>query len=364
MTDSSIDQKDVHQKSRSIKRGRGAISNRAGRFDILVTEEVEDGWNSLNKFPNTLATTFQTDISRTVISSNQSPDLAFDFSINPYRGCEHGCIYCYARPTHAFLGLSPGQDFESRIFVKRAAPSILRQQLKNQKYRCKVIALGTNTDPYQPIERKLRITRKLLNVLSEFSQPTTIITKSDLILRDIDILKPMAKLNRVKVTFSFTTLNKQLARTLEPRATTPLKRLNAIRMLSDAGIPIGINFAPVIPAINDHELEQILDQGVVAGCTEANYILLRLPGDVSTLFKEWLQLHFPLKYSRVLNQLKEMHHGKDYNSSFWTRQTGSGTLAELLKSRFVVAKNKLGLKKAPLNLSPMPPPPEKQLNLL
>ena len=368
MQNDNIKHKITCRQSICIKRGRGAISNRAGRFESLVTEEVDDGWNNLDMFPKKLTTSFQIDNSRTVISNNQSPDLAFDISINPYRGCEHGCIYCYARPTHSYLGLSPGQDFESQIFVKRAASSILKQQLIHPNYKCKVLALGTNTDPYQPIERKLKITRDLLTVLSEFKHPITIITKSDLIIRDIDILKPMAKLNLVKVTFSFTTLNMQLARTLEPRATMPLRRLNAIKELSDAGIPICVNFAPVIPAINDHELETILAKCVAAGSTEANYILLRLPGEVSDLFKEWLQLYFPQRYSRVLNRLQEMHLGKDYNSSFRSRQTGSGPQARLLKRRFLIAKKKLGIESNPvalnLNLFRVPFPRDAQLNLL
>ena len=368
MHKNNIRHKVDYQQSRSKKRGRGAISNRAGRFESLITEDVDDGWNSLEKVPNKLVTSFQTDHSRTVISSNGSPDLTFDRSVNPYRGCEHGCIYCYARSTHSFMGLSPGQDFESQIFIKREAPSILKQQLKHQKYRCKVLALGTNTDPYQPIERKLKITRQLLGVLSEFRHPTTIITKSDLIIRDIDILKSMAKLNIVKVTFSFTTLSKQLARILEPRATTPLKRLDAIKILSHAGIPTGVNFAPVIPALNDHELEKILYQCVAAGSIEANYILLRLPGEISDLFKEWLQLYFPRQYTRVLNRLSDMHLGKDYNSSFWLRQTGSGPEAELFKRRFVLAKKRLGIKSTStdldLNLFRIPPSADGQLNLL
>ncbi len=351
MQDINIRHKAVYQQSRSTKRGRGAISNRTGKFETLVTEEFDDGWNSLDEFENNITTSIQTDNSKTVISKNRSPDLSFDRSINPYRGCEHGCVYCYARPTHSFLGLSPGQDFESRIFVKGEASSILKQQLKHPKYRCKVLALGTNTDPYQPIERKLNVTRQLLKVLLDFKHPTTIITKSDLITRDIDILKPMAKLNIVKVTFSFTTLSKQLARILEPRATTPIKRLKAINALSDAGIPTGINFAPVIPAINDHELEKILEQCVTAGSTEANYILLRLPGEVSKLFKEWLQLYFPQRYSRVLSRLREMHLGRDYNSSFWMRQTGSGPEAELLRKRFALAKKKLDINSTPMKLN-------------
>lgn len=344
---------------RGARKGRGAVSNRAGRYECLGIEACDDGWGSLDKPPDKLRTTIQPDVSRTIITRNESPDLGFDRSINTYRGCEHGCAYCFARPTHAYLGLSPGQDFETKIFAKHLAPAQLRQELARPSYRPRMIALGTNTDPYQPAERQLEITRGILQVLSEFNHPVGIVTKSSLIMRDIDILSDMAERDLVKVVLSVTSLDRHLARRLEPRAATPAKRLDAIRALSTAGIPTGINFAPVIPAINDTELEMVLEAAAEAGASEAAYILLRLPLEIVDLFKEWLLLHAPGRARHVMSHMRDMHAGHHYRSGFGLRQTGSGPSAELLAARFRLAKKKYGLNSpaARLDSSRFCPPP-------
>lgn len=328
---------------RDLRKGRGAASNRTGRFEPLRRVETDDGWGSLERAPAKLRTTVTADTSRTVITRNDSPDLDFDRSINPYRGCEHGCAYCYARPTHAFLGLSPGQDFESRIFAKPEAPALLRQELAKPGYTCRMIAMGTNTDPYQPVEREYRITRQILEVLAAHDHPVGIVTKSATICRDIDILGPMARRGLAKVAISVTTLDRKLANKLEPRASTPERRLGAIRELSAAGIPTGVMVAPLIPALTDTEIESILLAASQAGATEAAYILLRLPLEVRELFEEWLSVHAPNKASRVMTLVRDTRNGKAYDSRFGHRQRGEGAYADLIARRFAAAVKRYGL---------------------
>lgn len=344
---------------REARKGRGAVSNRSGRYERNSEDACDDGWGSLDEPLHKLKTVIEADNSRTIITRNDSPDLGFDRSINAYRGCEHGCAYCYARPTHAFLGLSPGQDFESRIFAKHGVAKQLARELAKPGYKPRMIALGTNTDPYQPAERRLELTRSILAVLSDFNHPVGIVTKSSLVTRDIDILKSLAGRNLVKVVLSVTSLNQELSRHLEPRATTPIKRLKAIQELSAVGIPTGVNFAPVIPALNDSELEAIFTAAAKAGAVEANYILLRLPLEIRNLFEEWLRLHVPYRAHHVLSRLRDMHAGRHYRSGFNLRQTGSGPWAELLDQRYRLAIKKHGMDNPPLRLDssrfcPMP----------
>ena len=353
---------------REARKGRGATSNRAGRYERHAGAACDDGWGNLEEPLDKLQTIVQADHSRTVITRNASPDLGFDRSINAYRGCEHGCAYCYARPTHAFLGLSPGQDFESRIFAKYDAPEQLERELSKPGYKCRMIALGTNTDPYQPTEKRFEITRGILSVLSQYEHPVGIVSKSALITRDLDILTSMAERNLVKVVLSVTTLDRELARRLEPRAATPAKRLDAIRALSEAGVPTGVNFAPVIPALNESELEAIFEAAADAGAVEAAYILLRLPLEIKDLFEEWLQLHTPKRARHVMSRMRDMHAGQHYRSGFGLRQTGSGPSAELLAQRFRLAKKKYRLDGPPLRLDSSrfcpPPKADDQLKLI
>jgi DNA repair photolyase len=290
------------------------------------------------------------DSSRTIITRNKSPDISFDRSINPYKGCEHGCIYCFARPTHAYLGLSPGADFESRIFAKPNAAELLRRELSAPGYVPKVMAMGTNTDPYQPIERDMRITRSILEVLQEFRHPVGIVTKSALILRDLDILAPMAKMGLAKVALSVTTLDHKLARTMEPRATTPRKRFAAIRALHDSGVPVSVMFAPVIPALNDDELEAVLGGAAEAGARSAGYVLLRLPLEIKDLFREWLEANEPDRAKHVMSLIRQMRGGKDYDSQWHTRMKGTGPYAEMIARRFHLAVKRLGLNREHLPL--------------
>jgi DNA repair photolyase len=297
--------------------------------------------------PARLATTVSPERVRSIITRNDSPDVPFDRSINPYRGCEHGCIYCFARPTHAYLGLSPGLDFESRLFSKPDAPRKLAQELARPGYRCEVIALGANTDPYQPVERDERITRRILEVLADYRHPVSIVTKSNLVLRDLDLLAPMAARRLASVFFSVTTLDRELARRMEPRAPTPARRLEAMRSLSAAGVPTGILASPMIPGLNDGELERILAAAAEAGAVTAGYILLRLPGEVATLFSEWLQAHYPDRKKHVLSLVRQTRAGKLYDPRFGERMRGTGAYAELLARRFAVATKKLGLSRRP-----------------
>ncbi len=316
------------------RKGRGSTYSPAPRYVDTEREAFDDGWGSADERPPRLATTVTDERSRSVITHNQSPDLPFNLSINPYRGCEHGCVYCYARPAHAFMDLSPGLDFESRLFSKPDAPDVLRRELGRPDYRCEVISLGANTDAYQPIERRLRITRGILETLAETRHPVTIVSKSALIERDIDLLAPMARARLARVFISVTTLDRELARRMEPRAAAPQRRIETQRRLNDAGIPTGVMFAPVIPALNDHELEAVLEQAALAGCASAGYIVLRLPREVNPLFKEWLAAHYSLKYDRVMNRIRDLRGGNESDTRFGSRMKGQGVFAELLAQRF------------------------------
>ncbi|SNY92463.1 DNA repair photolyase [Cohaesibacter sp. ES.047] len=325
-------------------RGRAATSNQSGRFEPYAKEPEDDGWGSAwaaEDLPP-LRTEVQEEKSRTIITRNDSPDIPFDRSINPYRGCEHGCIYCFARPTHAYMGLSAGLDFETKLFAKPDAAEQLRRELSKPGYRPRPIAIGTNTDPYQPIERQYRLMSDLLDVLDEFGHPVGIVTKSALILRDLDKLKRLNERNLVKVALSVTSLDHKLSRALEPRASSPKRRLEAIRGLADAGIPTSVMIAPVIPALNDSELEAILKAAYEAGAREAGTILLRLPGEVSPLFQDWLVKNYPDRYRHVMNVLRSMRNGKDYDSRSGMRMRGSGPFAEILHKRMDVACRALG----------------------
>jgi DNA repair photolyase len=324
------------------RKGRGAGSNESGRFETEKRVPFDDGWGSSEEAPARLATTLSVDATRTIIARNDSPDIGFDRSINPYRGCEHGCIYCYARPSHAYLGLSPGLDFETRIFYKPNAAALLRDELRKKGYVCRPMTLGSNTDPYQPAERKLGITRSILEVLREFHHPVTIVTKGALIQRDIDILSDMAKEKLAVVTLSVTTLDRDLARIMEPRAATPERRIETIAALSKAGVPTGVLSAPMIPALNDREMEAILARAREAGASVAGYTLLRLPLELKALFKEWLETHEPKKASHVLSLVAQCHGGKIYDSAWSKRMVGGGPYAEMLAARFDRACRKLG----------------------
>jgi DNA repair photolyase len=326
-----------------IRSGRGAVSNPVGRFESKRTELLDDGWGNLDEELPPLATTVQPEPARTIIARNKSPDISFDQSINPYRGCEHGCIYCYARPSHAYLNLSPGLDFETKLFYKTDAANLLERELAAPGYRCSPITLGANTDPYQPIEREYRVTRSVIEVLAKHQHPLSIVTKGAMVERDIDLLAPMAALNLVMVFISVTTLNNQLKRTLEPRTASPAARLRTIRGLTAAGIPVGVLVAPVIPVLTDAELENILEASAAAGARSAGYVLLRLPHELKQLFRDWLEHNEPLKAKHVLTRMQAMRGGRDYDSSFGRRQSGEGEYATLLQQRFRRACAKFGL---------------------
>jgi DNA repair photolyase len=319
------------------------VSNPAGRFESTRTEAVDDGWGSLDEELPPLATTVQPEPARSIISRNDSPDISFDQSINPYRGCEHGCIYCYARPSHAYLNLSPGLDFETRLFYKADAARLLEQELAAPGYRCSPITIGANTDPYQPIEREYGVTRSIIEVLAKYRHPFSIITKSAMIERDIDLLAPLARDNLVYALVSVTTLCAELKRTLEPRTASPAARLRAIRSLSAAGIPVGVMVAPVIPVLTDCEVERILQAAADAGARSAAYVLLRLPYELKDLFREWLEQHEPLKAKHVMSRLHEMRGGRDNDPRFGHRQRGEGEYAVLLSRRFAAACARFGL---------------------
>ena len=331
-----------------VHRGRGALSNETSRYDTDKRIRTTDGWES-EALPDDddalppLRTTLTRDATRTIIARNTSPDVPFDRSINPYRGCEHGCIYCFARPTHAYLGLSPGLDFETRILFKPDAAKLLVGELVSPKYRPDVVAMGTNTDPYQPVERELKITRQILRVLSDFNNPVGIVTKGHLVTRDIDILADMARRNLAEVFLSITTLDKDLARDMEPRASAPHRRLAAIRTLADAGVPVGVMTAPMIPGLNDHEMEAILDAAKAAGATRAGFTVLRLPLEIKDLFQEWLKEHRPDRAERVLSLIRQMRGGALYQSGFGQRMKGEGPIAQLIGARFNAAVKRLGL---------------------
>jgi DNA repair photolyase len=326
-----------------IYKGRGTISNQAGRFEKTHSSAIDDGWGSLDADLAPLHTEVIIDNSRSIINYNDSPDIPFDRSINPYRGCEHGCVYCFARPTHAYLGLSPGLDFESRILIKPDAAQLLKLELAKRSYRCAPIALGTNTDPYQPLERQQRLMRQILEILAETRHPVTIVTKSALVERDIDLLAAMSAQGLVAVYISITTFDRQLARNLEPRAAAPQRRLETVQALTAAGINTGVMLAPMIPGLNDHELENIAKAAKTAGATSAEYILLRLPLEVASLFSAWLYQYYPLKAEHVLNLIKETRSGQLYNADYQQRFRGTGSYADMLYQRFNLISKRLGL---------------------
>jgi DNA repair photolyase len=353
------------------RKGRGAIANPDGRFERRSHARIDDGWGTAAaecEDPPPIATTVTIDATRTIIARNQSPDIPFSQSINPYRGCEHGCIYCYARPTHAYFGLSTGLDFETRLFAKPDAAVLLAAELRKPGYRPSAIALGTNTDPYQPVEREMKITRSVLETLAAFQHPFSIVTKSALVVRDIDIIAPMAARRMAKVFISVTTLDRDLARKLEPRAATPPRRLEAIRALAEAGVPTGVMNAPIIPALTDWEIERILDAAREAGAASAGYTLMRLPFEIKDLFAQWLEEHAPGKAKHVLSLVRQVRDGRLNDPEFGSRMRGTGPYAELIAKRFRLACNRLGFNKHDWSLdftkfSP-PPAPGDQLTLL
>ena len=350
-----------------LMRGRGARNNDKGRFERNDISFFDDGWETLAELPPLTTTIFE-EQPKTIITRNQSPDISFDRSINPYRGCEHGCVYCYARPTHAYMGLSPGLDFESKLFIKPNAAALLREELSAPNYAPRSMALGSNTDPYQPIERTYRITRQILEVLSEFNHPVGIVTKSALVLRDLDILTSMAKRGLVKVAISLTTLDRKLARALEPRASTPAKRLEALCVLSAAGVPTVVMMGPVIPAVNDMEIEAILKSAYTAGVREAGYTMLRLPLEVKDIFKEWLMMEMPDRAPKVMALVKSMRGGKENDATFGRRMTGMGPYAWTIGRRFQMTVERLGINvnrsKLATDLFQRPPQPGEQMVLI
>ncbi|HEU0197867.1 MAG TPA: PA0069 family radical SAM protein [Nevskiaceae bacterium] len=322
---------------------RGAESNHASRFDVCTRRAFDDGWQTLAEPLPPRPTTVTAQHARSIISYNQSPDLGFDRSINPYQGCEHGCIYCFARPTHAYLNLSPGLDFETRLFYKSNAAALLDQELRKPGYRPARLVVGANTDPYQPIERRLGITRAVLRVLAAFHHPLTVVTKGALVERDVDVLAPLAAQSLASVCVSVTTLDAALKRDLEPRAAAPAARLRVIRRLSDAGVPVTVLFSPVIPFVNDAEMERVLSAAADAGARAAGYIFLRLPREVAPLFEEWLKARYPLKAAHVMSRVRQSCGGRDYDAAFGTRMRGQGVFADLLRQRFRVACRRFGL---------------------
>jgi len=329
-------------------KGRGAVTNLQGRYEKDERERIDDGWTQLSEDGETddapaLRTQVFEERAKSILTRNSSPDIPFGVSLNPYRGCEHGCIYCFARPTHSYLGLSPGLDFESRIYAKINAGELLERELDKPSYQPEPIALGVITDAYQPVERNLRITRRVVEILSERGHPFAAITKSSLIERDIDLLAPMAQKGQVMVAVTITTLDAQIARTLEPRAATPSRRLRTIRALSEAGIPVGVSVAPMIPFVTEPDMERVLEACAEAGATSASYIVLRLPWEVAPLFKDWLAAHFPDRAERVMGRVRDMRGGKDYDADFSTRMKGEGLWADMLRQRFHNASKRLGL---------------------
>jgi DNA repair photolyase len=323
-------------------KGRGTLSNPPGRFERQDVEEVHDGWYQEEQ-PDTIATTVEPDRARGVITTNKSPDIPFEQSINPYRGCEHGCVYCYARPSHAYMGLSAGIDFETRLFYKADAGRVLEEELARPGYVCKPITIGANTDPYQPVERQMQVTRAVLEVLARTRHPASIITKSAMILRDLDLLVDMARDGLMSVAISITSLSSETKRVLEPRTASPQARLRALRELTDAGVPAGVMVAPIIPAITDHEMEAILEAAVASGARWAGYTVVRLPYEIKDLFREWLTEHFPDRAAHVMSLIRDMRGGRDYDATFGDRMRGTGPIAELLRNRFKIACRRLGL---------------------
>lgn len=332
----------IKGKKSQVHKGRGATTNPDNRYAKISTEIFDDGWDTVEEPSPSIATVLIEEKSKTIISSNQSPDINFRFSINPYRGCEHGCIYCYARPTHAYWDMSPGLDFETRIITKPEAATLLRKTITKHNYKCESVCIGANTDPYQPLEAQLRTTREILEVLQEFRHPFSIITKSQLIKRDIDILSEMAANNLCSAAISVTTLNNELKRKLEPRAASGKARLNTIRSLTEAGVKVTMLVAPVIPFINDSEIEDILSAGKEAGAVSANYIFLRLPLEIADMFRDWLVQHYPDKASHVMSLVQQSRGGRDYQSGFGKRMVGEGVFAKMIGDRFRIASQRLG----------------------
>ena len=326
-----------------VEKGRGAVTNPAGRFEGTRLEATDDGWGSLDEPPRRAETVLAADVPRHAITRNQSPDVPFDQSVNPYQGCEHGCIYCFARPSHSYWNLGPGLDFETRIFHKPGLARLLDRELSAPGYVCKPINLGANTDPYQPAEREHRTTRELLEVLLVHRHPVTIVTKGALVLRDLDLLADLARLRLVTVFVSLTTLDDELKRVLEPRAASPAARLRVIRALADAGVPVGVLLAPMIPALNDHEMERLLDAAAGAGATRAAFMLLRLPHELGQLFEQWLHEHYPSRADRVLNLLRDSRGGRLNDPRFGHRMRGEGAYARMLSARFQAASRRLNL---------------------
>ncbi|CAN7315004.1 PA0069 family radical SAM protein [Phenylobacterium sp. LjRoot219] len=345
-------------KAGPVPRGRGARSNRSGRFEAFERESFDDGWDLEGEEPAQIATTVQPMKSRTIIARNTSPDVGFDRSINPYRGCSHGCIYCYARPAHAYLGLSPGLDFESRLFFKPEAGKLLAAELSRKGYKPGVIHIGGDTDPYQPDEKRLGVTREVLETLQQFRHPFSIITKSALILRDLDLLGEMGRAGLARAAVSITSLDRKLARSMEPRAATPERRLEAVRRLSEAGVPTVVMFAPSIPGLNDHEMEAVLQRSAEAGAVGAGYVALRLPLEIKELFEEWLATDHPDRAARVMSLVRQMRGGAAYQSAWGKRMTGEGPVAEAMRQRFKLAKRRFGLDQPlpPLDLGQFAPP--------
>lgn len=342
------------------QKGRGAVSNLQGRYEVLAREDIDDGWshnsgetdaeadaNGDENMEADNAPALKTQVieerAKSILSRNQSPDVPFSVSLNPYRGCEHGCIYCFARPTHSYLGLSPGLDFESKIFAKVNAPELLRHELAKKSYVPEPIALGVNTDAYQPCERGLRLTRRVLEVLHACEHAVVLITKSSLIERDIDLLAEMASRRQTAVAVTLTTLDHTVARTLEPRAAAPARRLRTIRTLTDAGIPVGVSIAPVIPFVTEPDLERVMAAAAEAGAINAGYVVLRLPWEVNPLFRQWLEAHFPDRAQRVMNRVRDMRGGKDYDATFGKRMHGEGVWADMIRQRFEKAATRLGM---------------------
>jgi DNA repair photolyase len=354
-------------RSGPLPRGRGARSNRSSRFETLQREDFDDGWARADDEPEQIATTVQPMKSRTIIARNTSPDVGFDRSINPYRGCSHGCIYCYARPAHAYLGLSPGLDFESRLFFKPEAGRLLTAELSRKGYKPGVIHIGGDTDPYQPDEKRLGVTREVVETLQRFRHPFSIITKSALIQRDLDVLGEMGRAGLARAAVSITSLDRRLARSMEPRAATPERRLEAVRRLADAGVPTIVMFAPAIPSLNDHEMEEVLRRAAEAGAVGAGYVALRLPLEIKQLFEEWLETDHPDRAKRVMSLVRQMRGGAAYQSEWGKRMTGEGPVAEAMRQRFALARKRFGLDKPipPLDLGQFrrPAEPSDQLQL-
>lgn len=353
-------------------KGRGAVSNRPGRYELGERPLEDDGWRSAateagDEDLPPLQTIVAADSSRTIIAHNQSPDIPFDQSINPYRGCEHGCIYCYARPTHAYLGHSPGLDFETKLYAKQDAAMLLDRELRKRSYKPQVLALGTVTDPYQPIERQYRVTRQVLKVLSDFNHPVGITTKSARVLDDIDILSDMAQRKLAMVSMSVTSLDRELSRKLEPRASTPANRLDAIKRLSEAGVPVVVSVAPIIPALTDHEIESIIEAAGKAGAVAVNWTVVRLPLEIKDLFAEWLEAHAPGKAKHVFSLITQCHDGVIYRAEWGTRMKGQGPYAEMIRARVHAARRKYGLNKRDWNLDcsrfAVPKEPDRQIEL-